>query len=462
MKLSGRRGLVLLFGAWLGAAGCAAQSARATYAEEFSCRDEAEVEELGSGRYRVTGCQRTAVYVCIRAGACTLEQVSESSYPPDDSRKNVSAVSAAAADPASDGLDGAHLEKSKAGNQVIVLELRLDSATLLKLRSAAGPKKPVALELVRLLDDEPKADCELAAMINGQRVALPKAEQKRPTGGATNGRTLSTLHSELSPALVRELAVASQFAIKTCQSRWSASEEGIAELRQFARLYEEEQAWEGPASETGSGGLMAPVGGWPTWTTNAKAPVAATGPVLDATALFKLLSPSVFKVVVVTSDGTSQGSAVAVSANELLTNCHVLEGAQSVTLHQGKLDRPAQIARANAAADRCVLDVSEPNLQPVRGVREYADLQIGEPLYTLGSPNGLELTLSNGLLSGKREEGTLNYVQTTAAISPGSSGGGLFDARGNLVGITSLVLAGRERLNQSLNFAIPAQAFWQP
>ena len=53
-------------------------------------------------------------------------------------------------------------------------------------------------------------------------------------------------------------------------------------------------------------------------------------------------------------------------------------------------------------------------------------------------------------------------LDCTAPISPDSSGGGLFDVRGNLVGITTLVLAGRERLNQSLDFAIPAEAFWQP
>jgi len=52
---------------------------------------------------------------------------------------------------------------------------------------------------------------------------------------------------------------------------------------------------------------MAPAGDWPAWTASAKAPAAATGAALDATALFKLLSPSVFKVAVVTSDGTSQG-----------------------------------------------------------------------------------------------------------------------------------------------------------
>jgi S1-C subfamily serine protease len=86
---------------------------------------------------------------------------------------------------------------------------------------------------------------------------------------------------------------------------------------------------------------------------------------------------------------------------------------------------------------------------------------VGEAAYTLGSPVGLELTLSNGIVSGRREEGGHRYVQTTAPISPGSSGGGLFDARGNLIGITTLALVGREHLNQSLNFAIAADAFWQ-
>lgn len=73
--------------------------------------------------------------------------------------------------------------------------------------------------------------------------------------------------------------------------------------------------------------------------------------------------------------------------------------------------------------------------------------------------NGRE---QNGILSGVREEDGRSYVQTTAPISPGSSGGGLFDARGNLVGITTLVLVGSEHLNQSLNFAIPAEAFTKP
>jgi serine protease Do len=62
---------------------------------------------------------------------------------------------------------------------------------------------------------------------------------------------------------------------------------------------------------------------------------------------------------------------------------------------------------------------------------------------------------------GRSDEG-VRYVQTSAPISPGSSGGGSFDSQGNLVRITTLALAGEQRLNQSLNFAIAADLFWQP
>src|SRR5690606_17257328 len=121
-----------------------------------------------------------------------------------------------------------------------------------------------------------------------------------------------------------------------------------------------------------------------------------------------------------------------------------------------------RLMRADPETDRCIISVKDRTLTAIRGVRSQANLEVGEPLYTLGSPNGLEQTLSNGILSGIREVEGRSYVQTSAPISPGSSGGGLFDARGNLVGITTLVLAGRERLNQSLNFAIPAESFYKP
>jgi serine protease Do len=96
-------------------------------------------------------------------------------------------------------------------------------------------------------------------------------------------------------------------------------------------------------------------------------------------------------------------------------------------------------------------------LNPVPGIRPFEALEVGETVYAIGNPLKLDRTLSEGLLSGKREAGERRYLQTTAPISPGSSGGGLFDARGNLLGITSFTLKGA----QSLNFAIPAEDYWK-
>jgi S1-C subfamily serine protease len=189
---------------------------------------------------------------------------------------------------------------------------------------------------------------------------------------------------------------------------------------------------------------------------------AATGEALDAKALFQKLERSVYQVEAIGSEGTAQGSAVAVTETDLFTNCHVVEGAVKVIVKQKKREWVAKVSRSDPQTDRCVLAMPDPILEPVVGVRTWDSLEIGEPVYALGSPAGLELSLSNGILSGRREEKDVRLVQTTAPISPGSSGGGLFDARGNLVGITTLAFVGRQRLNQALNFAIPADRFFGP
>lgn len=153
---------------------------------------------------------------------------------------------------------------------------------------------------------------------------------------------------------------------------------------------------------------------------------------------------------------------MAIGKTEVVTNCHVIEGAQKIVLKQDKKEWTATLARSDPSNDRCVLGVSGAAFTAVLGYRAYEGLEVGEPLFTLGSPSGLELSLSTGILSGLRTEGGRAFVQTTAPISPGSSGGGLIDAHGYLVGVTTLVLVGRERLNQSLNFAIPADSFFRP
>lgn len=78
-------------------------------------------------------------------------------------------------------------------------------------------------------------------------------------------------------------------------------------------------------------------------------------------------------------------------------------------------------------------------------------------VFTVGAPRGLEQTLGDGLISGLRSGASVRLIQTSSPISPGSSGGGLFDSAGNLLGITTFML----RESQALNFAISAEDFWR-
>lgn len=166
--------------------------------------------------------------------------------------------------------------------------------------------------------------------------------------------------------------------------------------------------------------------------------------------VFARASPSVF--VVKTS--TAQGSAVAIGERELLTNCHVVETNTTVTLLHEEVRLAAKVVSRNVDADRCVLR-TEKALTSWVGVRRYSDVRVGERAFTIGAPLGFELTIAEGIVSSKRTLAPNRLFQTTAPISRGSSGGGLFDAQGNLIGITTFMLKG----SQNLNFAIAAEEY---
>jgi S1-C subfamily serine protease len=149
-----------------------------------------------------------------------------------------------------------------------------------------------------------------------------------------------------------------------------------------------------------------------------------------------------------------QGSAVAISDNELLTNCHVVADSTQVTIGRDKREMNATVVSMNAAADRCVLRTDR-QLDKWVSVRPYDDIKVGERAITIGTPQGLELTVAEGIVSSKRSHKGSRLVQTSAPISQGSSGGGLFDAQGRLLGITTFYFAG----GQNLNFAVAAEEF---
>jgi len=175
-----------------------------------------------------------------------------------------------------------------------------------------------------------------------------------------------------------------------------------------------------------------------------------SGEALATTAerVFAAVSPS----VVVVEAGQQQGSGVVVAARVVATNCHVIGEAGRITVRRGRIGHAASLVRSDRARDVCLLEV--PTLEaPSVNMRPAADLRVGAAVYAVGAPQGLELSLSAGLVSQLRGSEGGPLIQTTAPVSPGSSGGGLFDERGALVGLTTFEL-GR---GQNLNFAVPAE-----
>ena len=181
---------------------------------------------------------------------------------------------------------------------------------------------------------------------------------------------------------------------------------------------------------------------------------------LTAEAVFSKVNKAVWLLRPTNNRGSTQGSAVAINRHYLLTNCHVMGSSTSgKIIHKGVGGKPLNVTlfASDKRNDRCVLK-SSAALPSFVGVRPYKTINVGEKVYTIGAPQGLSLTIAEGLLSSKREDGKRHLLQTSAPISQGSSGGGLFDSNGNLLGITTLMSV----RGQNLNFAIPAEEYWAP
>jgi tetratricopeptide (TPR) repeat protein len=147
-----------------------------------------------------------------------------------------------------------------------------------------------------------------------------------------------------------------------------------------------------------------------------------------------------------------QGSGVVVAKDEVITNCHVTRGSGKIeVVHRGQRYQ-ADRSYSDPERDLCQLFVKGLGLPGAR-IGRSQNIHPGEGVFAVGAPLGLELTISNGIISGIRIDAGHRYLQTTAAISPGSSGGGLFNANAELIGITTSQI----RDGQALNFAIPIE-----
>jgi len=336
--------------AWMGmcaggfTAGCQVRHVRQMYSSEFNCPEEqVSVESLEGDRYRVTGCD-PIVYQCI-SGTCIPNRAS--TEPAEEApRKNAEASS-------TEGKGGKPwIQKNEAGANLVKMGLKFNDGTLFKISSVPSSNGGAAqLVLFRYNDEDSDfVKCDLGILLNGQRLALPATKK-------SNKDATTMLVLELPRSAVLEFGLARQMTIRACDTRWSLSEDKLAQIHEFVKMYEEEIAWSGD-EKSGTAGLMAPASGWANWGAGESMPAAVTtGSEMQGQVLFQLIAPSVFQVASEASDATHQGSAVAISRTDVATNCHVLEGAKKITLKQKEDKWTAQIVRLDPVTDRCVLRV---------------------------------------------------------------------------------------------------------
>jgi S1-C subfamily serine protease len=166
--------------------------------------------------------------------------------------------------------------------------------------------------------------------------------------------------------------------------------------------------------------------------------------------------PSV--VLISTADRNGQplaiGSGFFVGSGQIVTNLHVVAGAQRAIVKLKGTDRQFVIDGSlgtDEAHDLAMIQVTAIE-RPSLAISSDSNLQIGDQIYVAGNPEGLEGIFSQGIISAIRELPAGRIIQIAAPISPGSSGGPVLNQQGQVIGVAFATL----RDGQNLNFALPS------
>lgn len=183
--------------------------------------------------------------------------------------------------------------------------------------------------------------------------------------------------------------------------------------------------------------------------------LAASGQVaLTTTQIAKRASPSVVSIEGPTPSGGLQGSGFIISKDgKIVTNLHVIRELKSakVRLASGEIFDSISVLATDERRDLCVIQIAGFDL-PVLDLGNSNSVAVGEPVVIVGSPLGLEGTVTAGVLSSIRDSGDgFKVLQTDAAINPGNSGGPLLNSKGQVIGVVSF----KVRSSEGLNFALP-------
>jgi S1-C subfamily serine protease len=161
------------------------------------------------------------------------------------------------------------------------------------------------------------------------------------------------------------------------------------------------------------------------------------------------------------------GSGVIIrSDGYILTNNHVVRDASKITVKIGLEDVPAKIVGADSVSDIAVIKVDRKGLTAAV-LGDSDNLKVGQEVVAIGSPFGLDKTVTSGIVSALHRSGLAgdpqsttvyaNLIQTDAAINPGNSGGALADMSGKVIGINTLIQTGGAQQSAGIGFAIPVK-----
>jgi len=185
---------------------------------------------------------------------------------------------------------------------------------------------------------------------------------------------------------------------------------------------------------------------------------------LSASQLFAAVNRSLVVVEGHSSSRKMQGSGVVYrnglasdaphkpNSSWIISNAHVVRDSENVFVSQSGVRYAAKVEYADEELDLAVIYVAGAVFPPAP-IDVNVPVQVGQRVYAIGSPVGLENSITEGLVSGVRKVLELSVIQTSAQISPGNSGGGLFDAHGRLVGITTFKAQGTEGVGFAVSVA---------
>ena len=224
------------------------------------------------------------------------------------------------------------------------------------------------------------------------------------------------------------------------------------------------------ASSTDPAGQPATAAGqrWPTdsalWK-DSPSPAPADGlasrptapqPSADRTESVEDVVSGAMPAVVLIETADARGTGFFISNDTVITNAHVVDGATYVTIRSASGEQTsAEVTQRSTELDLAALHVSKTLAgQTALALGTSADVRVGQEIVAIGSPMGLQNTVTRGIVSSLRRANGLTLVQTDAAINPGNSGGPLLDRHARVIAVATMKLTGQA---ESLGFGVAAE-----